>query len=79
MQNVKFPVGTKVTVETTEDELDAILAPTSINGKTGVVVSIDHPITEGFAENHEVQFEGPWGTEAWFLIPTMLKAAEESN
>lgn len=79
MQNVKFPVGTKVTVDTNDEALEDILAPTSINGRTGVVISIDHPITEGFAENHEVQFEGPWGTEEWFLIPTMLKNAEESN
>lgn len=77
MQNVKFPVGTKVTVDTTDEELEDIMAPTSINGKTGVVVSIDHPITKGFAENHEVLIDGE--DVPWFLIPTMLKNAEESN
>ncbi len=78
MQNVKFPVGTKVTVDTTDEELEDILAPTSINGKTGVVVSIDHPITEKvFAENHEVLIDGE--DFPWFLIPTMLKNAEESD
>lgn len=77
MQNVKFPVGTKVTVDTTDEELDDILAPRRVNGQTGVVVSVDHPITKGFDETHEVLFDGE--VNGWFLIPTMLKAAEESN
>jgi hypothetical protein len=77
MQNEKFPVGTKVTVQTTDEALEAILAPTSINGRTGVVASVDDPITKGFLENHAVLFEGE--DVIWFLIPTMLKNAEETN